>query len=113
MTDYYTVLGILPLAPAAEIQRAYSQRALKYHSDRNPGDSGAQMYSKKRVATYTGLSEPTDSEQLSYVYRKQADNNVIRRTHDDVGLSRCHDTSENHISFSLLFSQGIYLRLLV
>jgi DnaJ-class molecular chaperone len=112
MTDYYKVLGILPMATAAAIQRAYSLQALKCHSDRNLGDSGVQACFKKMVVTYTGLSESTDSEKLYYVYRKQADNKVIRN-HEDVGL-RCNlDTSENHFSFSPLFSQGIYFRLLV
>ena len=40
--DYYEVLGVAQDASGDDIRRAYRQCALKFHPDRNPGDTSAE-----------------------------------------------------------------------
>ena len=54
--DYYEVLGISKSASAAEIKKAYRKKALKYHPDKNPGDSSAEELFKKSAEAYEILS---------------------------------------------------------
>ncbi len=56
--DYYDILGITKNAPAAEIKKAYRKKALKYHPDKNPGDSNAEEMFKKSAEAYEVLSNP-------------------------------------------------------
>ena len=56
--DYYEVLGVGKSASAAEIKKAYRKMALKYHPDKNPGDSKAEEMFKKSAEAYEVLSNP-------------------------------------------------------
>lgn len=62
--DYYEVLGLSSGASTDEIRKAYRQAALKYHPDRNPGDSGAETRFKEATEAYSVLSE--DQKRAAY-----------------------------------------------
>jgi len=62
--DYYEVLGVSREAGADEIKKAYRQCALKYHPDRNPGDSAAEAKFKEATEAYTVLSD--DDKRAQY-----------------------------------------------
>ena len=54
--DYYEVLGVGKSATEAEMKKAYRKLALKYHPDKNPGDSEAEDKFKEAAEAYDVLS---------------------------------------------------------
>ncbi len=56
--DYYQLLGISRGASEAEIKKAYRKQALKYHPDRNQGDTRAEEMFKQVSEAYEVLSDP-------------------------------------------------------
>ncbi len=50
--DYYDILGVSKGATAAEIKKAYRKMAIKYHPDKNPGDTEAENKFKKAAEAY-------------------------------------------------------------
>lgn len=56
--DYYDVLGVARGAPADEIKKAYRQKALQHHPDRNPGDHAAEEKFKESAEAYSVLADP-------------------------------------------------------
>ena len=55
--DYYEILGVSRNASDQEIKRAYREMALKYHPDRNPGDSQAEEKFKEAAEAYNVLGD--------------------------------------------------------
>lgn len=56
--DYYDVLGIKKGASDKEIKKAYRQKAMKYHPDKNAGDKEAEEKFKEVNEAYDVLSNP-------------------------------------------------------
>jgi molecular chaperone DnaJ len=55
--DYYEVLGIERTASIEDIKKSYRKLALKYHPDKNPGDSEAEEKFKEAAEAYGVLSD--------------------------------------------------------
>ena len=63
MEDLYKILGVDRSATADQIKKAYRELAMKYHPDRNPGDSVAEEKFKKISAAYSVLGDETKRKQ--------------------------------------------------
>lgn len=55
--DYYEVLGVGRNATEQEIKSAYRRLAVKFHPDKNPGDTKAEEKFKEAAEAYTVLSD--------------------------------------------------------
>ncbi len=56
--DYYNILGVKPSASTEEIKRNYRRLAMKYHPDKNPGDTFAEAVFTEIAEAYSILSNP-------------------------------------------------------
>ena len=56
--DYYDVLGVSRGASIEEIKKAYRQKALQFHPDRNPGDKEAEEKFKQAAEAYSVIGDP-------------------------------------------------------
>jgi len=63
--DYYEVLEISKTATDGEVKKAYRKLALKFHPDKNPGDTEAEEKFKEAAEAYEVLSNPTKRERYN------------------------------------------------
>jgi DnaJ-like protein len=61
--DHYSVLGVNADAPDEVIRAAYRALAAKYHPDRNPGDSAAELQLKRLNAAFRVVGDPERRKQ--------------------------------------------------
>ena len=77
--NYYDILGVAKNATQEEIKKAYRKQALKYHPDKNSGDSKAADMFKQISEAYEVLSD----EQKRKIYDQYGEEGV--RSHGQPG----------------------------
>lgn len=100
--DYYEILSVERTADGEEIKRAYRRLAMKYHPDRNPGDTEAETKFKEAAEAYEVLAD----EQKRKVYDQFGHEGLKGR-----GGPAGHDFSRMNVEdifsmFSDIFSGG-------
>lgn len=60
--DFYVILGVERKVSCADLERAYTRLARRYHPDINPGDSEAAAFFRRVTEAYETLKDPARRE---------------------------------------------------
>jgi molecular chaperone DnaJ len=87
--DYYEILSVERTADGEEIKRAYRRLAMKYHPDRNPGDTEAEAKFKEAAEAYEVLSDQSRRQRYDQFGHEglrsgPAAHDFSRMSHDDI-----------------------------
>ena len=64
--DYYEVLGVSKSATPEEIKKAYRQKAIQFHPDKNPGDKASEEKFKEAAEAYEILSNAEKKQRYDH-----------------------------------------------
>ena len=95
MQDYYETLGVSKNASDNEIKSAYRKVAMKYHPDKNPGDSSAEEKFKEAAEAYSVLSDEKKKDQYDRFGHNQFQNMSSGQSNMDF-----EDIFRKHISYT-------------
>ena len=105
--DYYEVLGVAKDASADDIKKSFRKLAVKYHPDRNQGDSAAEEKFKEINEAYAVLSDPEKRKKYdtfgSADFHQQYSQEDIFRNFDFSGTFKDMGMGGNEDIFSRLF----------
>ena len=99
--DFYSTLGVDKKASADEIKKAYRQKAMQYHPDKNPGNKESEAKFKEVAEAYSVLS---DVEKRSN-YDQMGHNNYTQNASQGGGNGRGYAGMDDMFSgFGDIFS---------
>jgi molecular chaperone DnaJ len=79
MICYYKILGVSVRASQEEIKSAFRMLAMRWHPDRNPGNSGAAEHFRSALEAYETLIDPQKRRQYDKLRGKKKSNGGSRR----------------------------------
>jgi curved DNA-binding protein len=105
--EYYEVLGVAKDASADDIKKSFRKLAVKYHPDRNQGDSAAEEKFKEINEAYAVLSDPEKRKKYdtfgSTDFHQQYSQEDIFRNFDFSGTFKDMGMGGGEDIFSRLF----------
>ena len=103
--DYYEVLGVSKSADEVEIKKAYRKLAMKYHPDRNQGDSDAETKFKEASEAYSILYDKEKRSAYDQFGHSAVDGNS-QSGGFDFSSSQFSDIFEDFFGDSSFFGGG-------
>lgn len=101
--DYYAILGIKASSELREIKSAYRNLALKYHPDRNPGNTEAETLFKLINEAYEVLSDNKKRQEYDNLLKKSGENDYDIKngssTFGNFAFSYENDYSQESLDF--------------
>ena len=95
--DYYEILGVSRTSSPDEIKKAYRQMAMKFHPDRNPGNTEAEEKFKEAAEAYEVLGDQDKRRRYD-----QFGHEGLRGTN----YREFHDVNDIFSTFSDIFGGG-------
>ena len=95
--DYYEILGVSRTSSPDEIKKAYRQMAMKFHPDRNPGNTEAEEKFKEAAEAYEVLGDQDKRRRYD-----QFGHDGLRGTN----YREFHDVNDIFSTFSDIFGGG-------
>jgi len=99
--DFYEILGVSKGATEDEIKKAYRQKALQYHPDRNPGDKSSEDKFKEAAEAYEVLSDAQKRQR----YDQFGHSGVGSSAASDGGMGGFGGFSGQHMNMEDIFSR--------
>ncbi len=100
--NYYETLGVSKTATADEIKKAYKKMAMKYHPDRNKGDTTAEQKFKEINEAYQVLGDET--KKKNYVQFGSSEGNPFAGGNPFGGGNYQYSSNAQWFDFSDIFS---------
>ena len=101
--DFYVILGVERDASLAELERAYTRLARRFHPDINPGDSEAAAFFQRVTEAYQTLRNP--DRRRAYDVGGEPDAAVERGSVEFRGFDFSTPVSGASATFGELFSE--------
>ena len=116
--DYYEILGVDRNVSAPELKKAFKRLAIKYHPDKNPGNSEAEAKFKEAAEAYEVLSDQAKRQTYDQFGHQGVNSNFGQSGFQNVDINDIFNNIFGTLVSRVLFTNIVlflfwYLRILV